>query len=62
LPTIPKSKDPGYEVELLPEERRDAEEDIIRLAQQEVFQDEYKALAEKKPIAQKSALVKFNPR
>ncbi len=47
--------------ELLPEERRDAEEDIIRLAQQEVFQDEYKALAEKKPISQKSTLVKFNP-
>ena len=33
--------------ELSPEERRDAEEDIIRSAQQENFQEEYKALAQR---------------
>ena len=48
--------------ELLPEERRDAKEDIIRSAQQENFQEEYKALAAKKQIPQKSVLVKLNPR
>ena len=48
--------------ELSPEERRDAEEDIIRSAQQENFQEEYKALAAKKQIPQKGAIVKLNPR
>ena len=45
----------------MPEERRDAEEDI-RSAQQENFQEECKALASKKQIPQKSVLVKLNPR
>ena len=48
--------------ELSPGERRDAEEDIIRSAQQENFQEEYKALAAKKQIPQKSVIVKLNPR
>ena len=47
---------------LSPEERRDAEEDIIRSAQQENFQEEYKALAAKKQIPQRSVIVKLNPR
>ena len=48
--------------ELLPKERRDAAKDIIRLAQRESFQEEYKALAAKKQAAQKSVLVKLNLR
>ena len=46
--------------ELLPQEIRDAEEDIIQRAQREVFSDEYGALVKKKPI-QHSVLSKLNP-
>ena len=38
---------------------RDAEQDIIRPAQQENFQEEYKALAAKKQIPQRSVIVKL---
>ena len=48
--------------ELLPEERRDAEKDIIRSAQGESFQEEHKSLPAKKQVAQKRVLVKLNPR
>ena len=36
--------------ELLPEEIRDSEEDIIRKAQREAFPEEYDALTKGKPI------------
>ena len=41
-------------VELLPEEIKDAEEEIVRLAQREAFRDEYAALSLGKPIPKKS--------
>ena len=46
--------------ELLPEEIRNAEEDIIQRAQREAFREEYDALVKKKPI-QQSILSKLNP-
>ena len=48
--------------ELLPEEIQDAEEDVIRSAQCEVFNDEYRALLLRKPISKKSSLTKLSPR
>ena len=48
-------------MELLPEEIRDAEEEIVSLAQREVFRDEYTALSSGKPIPKKSQLIKLNP-
>ena len=47
--------------ELLPEEIRDSEEDIIRKAQREAFPEEYDALTKGKPISG-SSLSKLNPR
>jgi hypothetical protein len=47
--------------ELLPEEIRDSEEDIIRKAQKEAFPEEYDALTKGKPISD-SSLSKLNPR
>ena len=41
-------------VELLPEEIKDAEEEIVRLAQREAFRDEYAAWSSGKPIPKKS--------
>ena len=41
-------------MELLPEEIKDAEEEIVRLAQREAFRDEYAALSLRKPIPKKS--------
>ena len=41
-------------MELLPEEVKDAEEEIVRLAQREAFRDEYAALSLGKPIPKKS--------
>ena len=41
-------------VELLPEEIKDAKEEIVRLAQREAFRDEYAALSLGKPIPKKS--------
>ena len=41
-------------VELLPEEIKDAEEEIVRLAQREAFRDEYAARSSGKPIPKKS--------
>ena len=41
-------------MELLPEEIKDAEEEIVRLAQREAFRDEYAALCLGKPIPKKS--------
>ena len=46
--------------ELLPEEIRDAEEDIIQRAQREAFSDEFDELVKKKPV-QQSILSKLNP-
>ena len=46
---------------LQPEERRGAEEEIIRAAQREAFRVEHKALVEKKQISPKSVLLKLNP-
>ena len=48
-------------IELLPEEVKDAEEEIVSLAQREAFSDEYAALSLGKPISQKSQLIKLNP-
>ena len=48
-------------MELLPEEIKDAEEEIVSLAQREVFRDEYTALSSGKPIPKKSQLIKLNP-
>ena len=49
-------------IELSPEEIKDAEEEIVRLAQREAFRDGYAALSLGKPIPQKSQLIKLNPR
>ena len=48
-------------MELLPEEIKDAEEEIVRLAQREAFRDEYAALSLGKPIPKKSQLTRLNP-
>ncbi|XP_074637789.1 uncharacterized protein LOC141896447 [Acropora palmata] len=48
-------------IELLPEEIKDAEEEILRLAQREAFCEEYTALRSGKPISKKSQLIKLNP-
>ncbi|XP_044172538.1 uncharacterized protein LOC122956887 [Acropora millepora] len=48
-------------MELLPEEIKDAEEEIVRLAQREAFCEEYTALRSGKPISKKSQLIKLNP-
>ncbi|XP_028413247.1 uncharacterized protein LOC114536094 [Dendronephthya gigantea] len=47
--------------ELIPDEIRDAEEDIIRQAQKEAFVEEYAMLQKKKPVSQRSILSKLNP-
>ena len=41
-------------MELLPEEIKDAEEEIVLFAQREAFRDEYAALSSRKPIPKKS--------
>ncbi|KAL9967007.1 hypothetical protein ACROYT_G025160 [Oculina patagonica] len=41
-------------MELSPEEIKDAEEEIVRLTQREAFRDEYTALSSRKPIPKKS--------
>ena len=51
-----------YGKALHPEEIRDAEEDIIRKVQSEIFPEEYKALKSKKAISPKSPLIKLSPR
>ena len=48
-------------MELLPEDIKDAEEEIVRLAQREAFCEEYTALRLGKPISKKSQLIKLNP-
>ncbi|XP_022808942.1 uncharacterized protein LOC111345923 [Stylophora pistillata] len=48
-------------MELLPEELKDAEGEIVRLAQRNAFCDEYTALSSGKPIPKKSQLIKLNP-
>ena len=48
-------------MELLPEEIKDAEEEIVRLAQREAFCEEYTALRSGKPISKKRLLIKLNP-
>ena len=48
-------------MELLPKEIKDAEEEIVRLAQHEAFCEEYTALRSGKPISKKSQLIKLNP-
>jgi hypothetical protein len=45
---------------LHPEEIRDAEEAIVRRAQQDTFPEEFKALKSKKPIPPKSPLLKLS--
>jgi hypothetical protein len=47
---------------LQPEEIQDAEEDIIRKVQLEVFSEEYQALKSNKTISPKSPLIKLSPR
>ena len=47
-------------IELLAEEIKDAEEEIVRLAQREAFCEEYTALRSGKPISKKSQLIKLN--
>ena len=47
-------------MELLPKEIRDAEEEIVCLAQHVAFHDEYTALSSGKPIPKKSQLIKLN--
>ena len=54
------SKERLYNKELLPEEIRDAEEDIVQRAQREAFREEYDALVKKKRV-QHSILSKVNP-
>ena len=48
-------------MELLPEEIKDAEEEIVHLAQREAFRDEYAALSSGKSIPKKSQLIKLSP-
>ena len=48
-------------MELLPEEIKDDEEEIVRLTQREAFCEEYTALRSGKPISNKSQLIKLNP-
>ena len=48
-------------IELSHEEIKNAEEEIVSLAQHEAFSDEYTALSLGKPISQKSQLIKLNP-
>ena len=48
-------------MELSPDEIKDAEEEIVSLAQREAFREEHAALSLGKPIPQKSQLIKFNP-
>ena len=48
-------------IELSPKEKKDAEEEIVTLAQREAFSDEYAALSLGKPISQKSQLINLNP-
>ncbi|XP_058972399.2 uncharacterized protein [Pocillopora verrucosa] len=48
-------------MELLPEGIKDAEDEIVRLAQREAFCDEYDALSSGKPIPKKSQLITLNP-
>ncbi|PFX16015.1 hypothetical protein AWC38_SpisGene19739 [Stylophora pistillata] len=48
-------------MELLTEELKDAEGEIVQLAQRNTFCDEYTALSSGKPIPKKSQLIKFNP-
>ena len=48
-------------MELLPEGIKDAEDEIVRLAQREAFRDEYDALSSGKPIPKKSQLITLNP-
>ena len=48
-------------MKLLPEEIKDAEEEIVHLAQREAFRDEYAALSSGKPIPKKSQLIKLSP-
>ena len=46
-------------IELSPEEIKDAEEEIVSLAQREAFRHEYAALSLSKPLPQKSQLIKL---
>ena len=48
-------------MELSPEEIKDAEEEIVSLAQRKAFHEEYAALSLGKPIPQKSQLIKLKP-
>lgn len=56
-----KNTDQRYESkELLPEELRDTEEEIIREAQ-EAFHEEYKLVKKQRPVSPRSTLTKLNP-
>ncbi|PFX18078.1 EGF-like module-containing mucin-like hormone receptor-like 1 [Stylophora pistillata] len=48
-------------MELLPEELKDPEGEMVRFAQRNAFCDEYTALSSGKPIPKKSQLIKLNP-
>ena len=48
-------------MELLLEEIKDAEEEILRVAEREAFRNEEAALSSRKPIPKKSQLIKLNP-
>ena len=57
-----KRKRQQCQTELAPEEIRDAEDVIIRKAQEESFAAEYAALSNGKPLPAKSQLAKLSPR
>ena len=48
-------------MELLLEEIKDAEEEILRVAECEAFRNEDAALSSRKPIPKKSQLIKLYP-
>ena len=57
-----KQKRQQRQVELTPDEIRDAEDVVIRQAQNEAFSAEYEALSKGRPIPMKSQIAKLSPR
>ena len=57
-----KQKRQQRQVELTPDEIRDAEDVVIRQAQKEAFSAEYEALSKGRPIPKKSQIAKLSPR
>ena len=46
---------------LLPDEIRDAEQEVVQLCQREAFSEENKAVTSGRPLPRKSQLLKLNP-